>query len=202
MVACGDRTYNQFGGELMAVAAARMSGLRRLAEGADGEHMANCYRSFGAPLRAFLTRHTRSVHDAEDLAQEVFLRLWRRGACDEIRSLKAFAFKTATNLLRDRGRRTYTRMMRNSTPAADMDWPDMGAEPCSVIESQETLIAFAQALARQRPTTQMAFLLYRLEGCSHAQIAARMGISVSMVEKHVSYCMSALRDAGFEDHSL
>jgi RNA polymerase sigma-70 factor (ECF subfamily) len=184
----------------MAVAAARMQGLRRLADGADGEHMTNCYRSFGAPLRAFLARHTQSVHDAEDLAQEVFLRLWRKGASDEIRSLQAFVFKTASNLLKDRGRRTYTRMMRNSTPAADIDLPDFGAEPCSVIESQETLIAFAGVLAQLRPSTRMAFLLYRLEGCSHAQIAANMGISVSMVEKHVSYSMSALRSAGFEDH--
>jgi RNA polymerase sigma factor (sigma-70 family) len=177
-----------------------MRSLRRLANDGHGEQMTNYYRSFGAQLRAFLARQTRSVHDAEDLAQEVFLRLWRKGPCDEIRSLKAFVFKTASNLLKDRGRRTYGRMMRNATPAADMDFPDFGEEPCSVIESQETLIAFAEALARLRPSTRMAFLLYHLEGCSHAQIAAKMGISVSMVEKHVSYVMSAWRSTGVQDH--
>lgn len=45
-----------------------------------------------------------------------------------------------------------------------------------------------------------AFLQYRLEARSHAEIAANMGVSVSMVEKHVSYAMTALRGAGVEYH--
>lgn len=182
----------------MAVAAARMQALHHLARGADTARMASCYQSFGAPLRAFLARHTRSIQDAEDLAQEVFLRLWRMDANSEIRHLKAFVFKTASNLLKDRSRRTYTRMMRNAVSASDLELPDCAAEPCGMLESLQTLSAFSQTLAELRPSTRTAFLLYRLEARSHAQIAVEMGISVSMVEKHVSYAMAALRRAGIE----
>src|ERR1700682_1773718 len=117
----------------MAVAVDRMQSLRRAASAAQGGQMAECYQCFDAPLRAYLARQTRSTHDAEDLAQEVFLRLWRVGARSEIHSLKAFAFKTAANLLKDRSRRTYTRMLRNAVPVSDVDLPDFGGEPSSVV---------------------------------------------------------------------
>jgi len=182
----------------MAVAADRMQRVRRATSAAHVAQIADCYQRFDTPLRAFLTRQTRSIHDAEDLAQEVFLRLWRMGARSEIHSLKAFAFKTASNLLKDRGRRAYTRMMRNAVPTEELELPDFGGEPCGVLESLQTLAAIAATIAQLRPSTREAFLLYRLEACSHAQIAERMGISVSMVEKHVSGAMAALHAAGVE----
>jgi RNA polymerase sigma-70 factor (ECF subfamily) len=175
-----------------------MQNLRCAGPGVRSERVADMYQCLDAPLRAFLTQQTRSVHDAEDLTQEVFLRLWRMDARSEIRSLKAVAFKMAENLLKDRSRRTYTRMMRAAVSAADMQLSDIGGEPSSVVESLQTLAIVAEAIAQLRPSTREAFLLYRLEVCSHAQIAARMGISVSMVEKHVSVATAALRSAGVE----
>lgn len=180
----------------MAVAAENICDLRRAAADVHAERMADLYQFLGAPLRSFLTHQTHSVHDAEDLAQEVFLRLWRMGGQSEIRHLKAFAFKVAGNLLKDRSRRTYTRMMRNAVPAADVPLSDAGVEPSNVVESWQTLATVAAAIAQMPPRTREAFLLYRLEACSHAQIAARMGVSVSMVEKYVSQATAALRNAG------
>ncbi len=182
----------------MAVAAERMRDLQCTAAAVRPERMADLYRFLGAPLHAFLVHRTRSVHDAEDLAQEVFLRLWRMGGQSEIRHLKAFAFKVAGNLLKDRSRRTYTRMMRNAVPAADVPLSDTGVEPSSVVESWQTLASVAAVLAQLRPRAREAFMLCRLEVCPHAEIAARMGISVSMVEKYVSQATAALRSAGVE----
>lgn len=180
----------------MAVAAERMRDLRCAAADVHAERLAELYRFVDAPLRSFLAQQTRSVHDAEDLAQEVFLRLWRVGAQCEIRHLKAFAFKVARNLLKDRSRRTYTRMMRNAVPAGDVALADVGVEPSSMVESWQTLATVAAAIAQMPPRTREAFLLYRLEVCSHAQIAARMGVSVSMVEKYVSQATGTLKSAG------
>jgi len=162
------------------------------------QQLAESYACLHAPLCAFLASHTHSIHDAEDLAQEVFLRLWRMEDESQIRSLKAFAFKIASNLLKDRGRRTYTRMMRNSVPAGALELADSAGEPCGVVEGQQTLAAFEAAVDGMRPSSRQAFLLYRLEARSHGEIAQQMGISVSMVEKHVSTAMTALRTAGIE----
>jgi len=175
-----------------------MHALQHLAGGARRALLASCYRSFAAPLRTFLERHTRSVHDAEDLAQEVFLRMCRMGAQAEVRHLRGFVYKTANNLLKDRNRRTYTRMMRNAVPAATVEWVDWENEPSGLLESAQTLAVFCVALDNLQPTTRTAFLMYRFEGCTQAEIAAAMGISASMVEKHISYAMTALRNAGIK----
>lgn len=185
----------------MAVAVDRIGRLQRAARAraAASDEFAHCYRNFDAPLRAFLARQTRCVSDAEDLAQETFLRLLRMDDRGQIRSLKAFLFKTATNLIRDRGRRAHTRMMRSAVPASDVDVPDIGAEPSRSVESMQMVALFARTVAALRPSTRQAFLLYRLEACSHAQIAQQMGISISMVEKHVSAAMAALHSAGIDE---
>lgn len=180
----------------MAVAIDRIGRLQRAARAADSDAISHCYRDFDAPLRAFLARRTRSIFDAEDLAQETFLRLLRMDDRAGIRSVKSFLFKTATNLVRDRVRRSHTRMMRGSVSANEIDLPDTGTEPSKNVESMQVAAAFARTLAELRPSTRQAFLLYRLEAHSHAQIAQQMGISVSMVEKHVSAAMVALQRAG------
>jgi RNA polymerase sigma factor (sigma-70 family) len=187
----------------MAVAVERMRNLRhanhRCVGSAASQRMTDVFQGLDAPLRAFLAQQTRSMDDAEDLVQEIFLRLWRMGARSEIRSLKAFAFKMACNLVKDRSRRTYTRMMRQAVPAGDVQLSDMGeGEPSSVVQSLQMLGIVAETMAKLRPSTREAFLLYRMEAWSHAQIAAQMGISVSMVEKHVSQATAALRNAGVE----
>ncbi|WP_161966192.1 RNA polymerase sigma factor [Steroidobacter cummioxidans] len=183
----------------MAVAVESMRGLHDASATLAGQRMIDVFRGLDGPLRAFLTQQTRSQDDAEDLVQEIFLRLWRMGARSEIRSLKAFAFKMACNMVKDRSRRTYTRMMRQAVPAGDIQLSDMGeGEPSSVVQSLQMLGIVAETLARLRPATREAFVLYRLEACPHSQIAARMGISVSMVEKHVSQANLALRNAGVE----
>ena len=187
----------------MAVAVERMRNLRHANDGCVGsmasDRMVDVFRGLDAPLRAFLAQQTRSLDDAEDLVQEIFLRLWRMGASTEIRSFKAFAFKMACNLVKDRSRRTYTRMMRQAVPAGELQLSDMGeGEPSGVVQSLQMLAIAAETMAKLRPSTREAFLLYRMEAWSHAQIAAQMGISVSMVEKHVSQATAALRNAGVE----
>jgi RNA polymerase sigma-70 factor (ECF subfamily) len=182
----------------MAVTMDSMRELRSAVSSDDRRPWVEAFRHLDGPLRAFLTQQTRSLDDAEDLVQEIFLRLWRMGARNEIRSPKSFAFKMACNLVKDRSRRTYTRMMRNAVPAADVQLSDMGqGEPSNVVECLQTLALIAEAIEQLRPSTREAFLLYRLEAYSQPQVAARMGISVSMVEKHVSQAAAALRSAGF-----
>lgn len=187
----------------MAVAVERMRNLRhadeRCVRGVASQQMIDVFQGLDAPLRAFLAQQTRSLDDAEDLVQEIFLRLWRMGERSEIRSLESFAFKMACNLVKDHSRRTYTRMMRQAVSVSEVQLSDMGeSEPSNAVQSQQMLGIVAATMTKLRPSTREAFLLHRMEAWSQARIAAQMGISVSMVEKHVSQATAALRNAGVE----
>jgi RNA polymerase sigma factor (sigma-70 family) len=159
----------------------------------ESNEVVAAYRRHHPALHAFLLRGSRASHEADDLAQEVYLRLARMKSCAPIRNPKAFLFKTAVNLLRDRSRRSYTRMIAKSVSIHDLDLVDACAEPSRILESWQRLSAAAVAVAGLKPATRRAFLLSRLEAKSYAQIAAEMDISTSMVEKHLSAAIAALR---------
>jgi len=152
---------------------------------------------FRAPLMSFFLRRTGSRQDAEDLTQEVFVRILRRE--DELPSAFAevFIFKIAANLLRDRGRQWGSRRKGEhfSIDGTDGADPSSGRLPRDLIEdlgpervllSQEALAAALQALEELGERTRDVFVLYRLEKMKQREIAALYGISVSSVEKYVA----------------
>lgn len=181
----------------MAVAAARMRYLRHRPSRESWTDIVEWYERYQEPLLSYVAQLTRSVHDAEDIAQEAFVHLWFARSSGPIRNPKALLFATALNLIKDKCRLAHTQAMRAAVPVEDVEIPDL-SDPSQTVESDEALELILSTLEQLRPTTQRAFFLDRVELCSHAQIAARMGVTVSMVEKHVNYAMTALEGSGFE----
>ena len=149
---------------------------------------------FRAPLMSFFLRRTGSRQDAEDLTQEVFLRILRRDEDLPADYAEVFIFKIAANLLRDRARQASAHRKTDhlsldpldptAAPAGDGLIEDLGPE--RVLLSQEALAAALQALDRLGERTRDIFVLYRLEKMKQREIAALYGISVSSVEKYVA----------------
>ena len=140
------------------------------------------------PLIAYFQRRVRSREEAEDLTQEVFLRLSRRLHVEQVDNAEAFLFRTAVNLLRDRSR-------RGKTAASHMDElvHRAGVEELSperVVEGRQSLASVLRALDELDERTRDAFILHRLEGMRHAEIAALYGVSVSSVEKYIIKALS------------
>jgi RNA polymerase sigma factor (sigma-70 family) len=135
------------------------------------------------PLIAYFQRRVRSREEAEDLTQEVFLRLSRRLDVEQVDNAEAFLFRTAVNLLRDRSR-------RGKTAASHMDElvHRAGVEELSperVVASRQSLASVLRALDELDERTRDAFILHRLEGMRHTEIADLYGVSVSSVEKYI-----------------
>lgn len=155
------------------------------------------YEDYADRLRCYLTRLLRSVHDAEDIAQEAFLHVLSAAGSEPILNPKALLFTTAQNLLRDHCRRAHTQAMRFALQVDEVQIPD-SCDPSQVMESEQMLAQVVDTLRLLRPHTRKAFLLDRVDLCSHAQIAAHLGVTVSMVEKHIRYAMDALETLGIE----
>lgn len=142
-------------------------------------------REFRPALMAYFLRRVNSRAEAEDLTQEVFVRLAARGE-EAIENRQAYVFQVAANLLRDRARRSKTQLDYRSSigeiEALNVELID----PYRVTAGRSLLSAMCKALEELSKTTRDVFVLYRLEGMSKATIADGFGISISSVEKHIT----------------
>jgi RNA polymerase sigma-70 factor (ECF subfamily) len=165
--------------------------------GGEGEaflrRMSDAYRQ---PLIRFFRRRTGTDAEAEDLTQEVFLRLLRRPDAEAVENPEAFLFRTAVNLLRDRARRNST-TASHAIELADRQETVEGLSPERVLEGRQSLAAAMRILEELDERVRDAFILHRLEGLKYAEIAELFGVSVSSVEKYVIKALAHLaRRAG------
>jgi RNA polymerase sigma-70 factor (ECF subfamily) len=139
-------------------------------------------------LLNFLTRQVRDRDTAADLVQESYVRvLTAQSTGQAVRDMRALLYRTARNLVIDLHRRSEVRrhddldsIPNHQHPAA----PQHG-QPEEALASQQAIRSYAATIEALPPRCREAFVLYVFDELSHAQIAERMGISVSMVEKHV-----------------
>lgn len=146
------------------------------------------------PLLAYFHRQTGDRAEAEDLTHDVLLRTLDLSLDQGDAAVDAYIFTMASNLLRDRARRRAARAADRHVSLAVSNSDD-GREtlhlPADLSPADRVLIGrerLDQAIAalRQLPDrTRQVFVLFRLENMRQAEIARRLGISVSAVEKHV-----------------
>lgn len=152
--------------------------------------LAQLNQRFRPALMSFFLRRLRNYADAEDLTQEVFIRLARSGS--EIEQPQAFVFQVAANLLRDRTRHDSVRREHQqglgALEARRVEWLD----PSRVFLGREQLVLLVQSLKALPERTRTILILYRVEKMNRIEIAASFGISVSAVEKHLARALAHL----------
>jgi RNA polymerase sigma factor (sigma-70 family) len=142
-------------------------------------------RRFRQALIAFFVRRMHNHSEAEDLTQEVLMRVMERGAVIDQRGPDAYVFQIAANLLRDRSRRLKVRAAyRSGFGMIDADRVEE-LDPDRVIQSRHTLAAILKALNELPDRTRNIFVLFRLENMKQREIASALGLSVRTVEQHV-----------------
>ena len=146
---------------------------------------------YRATVNAYFTRRVRNWDEAEDLTQEVFLRVSRLEQPHGIRAAGAFVFQVARNLVRDRARAEKSRGERYAEVARRNDSAEE-LSPERVIQGRETLRSVLTALGRLNEQTRDIFLLHRLENMKYHEIAKLYGISASAVEKHMMKALASV----------
>src|SRR5262245_48466673 len=155
--------------------------------------MGEAYRSTLAeeagPVRLWLTRWFRrrvtNASDIEDLVQDVFARMVARDSPEPVEHLNGYVLKTATSVLADRARRSASHAAERHVAFDAELHADEDLDPVRVLGGKEDLHAATAALLSLPERTRTVFVLRRLEGKKHRDIAAQLGISVSAVEKHM-----------------
>lgn len=123
---------------------------------------------------------------AEDLLHSAFVRLSEYRARNTVENPSAFLVRTAANLAVDERRRVYTRRESRLDIGDMLEIADGQPLHPEVLAAQERLEKVMAALDSLGPRTREIFLLHRVDGMKYREIAARLDITVSAVEKHIA----------------
>jgi RNA polymerase sigma factor (sigma-70 family) len=137
-----------------------------------------------ASVRAALMRRGRTMHDADDLVQEAWVRL----ACYErertVIEPEAFLMRTALNLSIDAHR---TRMAHGEEVLLEhVVLVDTAPGAEAVVLARERMTRLSQCVGRLNDKTRDIFLAHRVDGLSYKEIAEHHQLSISSVEKHIA----------------
>ena len=138
-----------------------------------------------------IARQARGDIDPEELLNIAFLRLERYSAGHVVDDPKAFLVRTAKNALIDHYRhdQVSARYVADFQHERDRDDSPLQDE---VFASRARLDRVKRGLDQLQPRTREIFLMYRLEEVKCREIANRLGISESAVEKHIAKAMFCL----------
>lgn len=165
----------------------------------SGDAFAHQFRNLRAPLVAWFRRRVGDPIEAEDLAQESFLRIANRESADELDHFESYLYRTAKSVLFDRRRR---RSARQAEAHFGLD-PDHDAldetDALRDLLAKEKLRRVSAVLMTMPERTRSIFVLCRLEGMRYAEIATRYDISVSAVQKHMLKAIETMMMAGEND---
>jgi RNA polymerase sigma-70 factor, ECF subfamily len=166
--------------------------LQRVRDG-DESAFEEVFRANYPALVQLVERMLRDRHEAEDVAQEALLELWRRrGALRPDGAIRAYLWQAARNraLNRIRHRRTADR----AEPAVVAEIGGAGAAGADEgAEELEIAVAMQQAVEALPPRCREVFVLVRGSGLRYAEVAERLGISVKGVEAQMARALRMLR---------
>ncbi len=150
------------------------------------------FRRYAGELRSFTQRRV-GVQDAEDLLQDAYVRLLQHPDPSSIENPRAFLYAVSAHLATDCDRAVRDR--HHPATVALEQIASTASGPDALIAHHERLRRMASAMTQLPETCRTAFVLCRIEGYSYAEVAQRLGISESMVAKHLDRAMRHCRDA-------
>jgi RNA polymerase sigma factor (sigma-70 family) len=146
---------------------------------------------FRGPLLTFFQRRVKDHALAQDLTQEVLLRVMQAVDRQRIENPESFVFRVAANLLYDQKRRYVRDGEPAFIPIDDAVETELEQElvedwsPERVLLGRDSLFEVIRSLGTLSDRTRDIFVLYKIENMKQKDIAALYGINQSTVEKHV-----------------
>ena len=158
----------------------------RQLDGAAQRLLSALYRDNIERLRAYLARILKSEADADDVAQEAFLRLCR---CEDLGAFnhpRAVLFKTGYRLALNRLRQRRGNPIDKAEPVIEDARCTVTVTAEEAIIARERESAYGQALAVLSPRCRQVIELRTVEELSYKEMSDTLGLSVSTLEKHLA----------------
>jgi RNA polymerase sigma-70 factor (ECF subfamily) len=141
-------------------------------------------------LVSFLRQRLRIADDAADVAQEAYIRMLQYEGSREVQSPSSLLFRVAINIANDLGRSEQVRHASDHCGVYELDIDSGLATPERELAASQDLELMYRTIEQLPPKCQQVFLLSRVHCMTYPQIAQHCGISVKMVEKHISHALA------------
>lgn len=146
--------------------------------------LVDVFLSYRTQLRKAVSGIVRS-DDIDDIVQETFIKSYEADLKQDIQYERTYMLRTARNLALNHVSRASERC-NVSMDDCETDANLMGAQLETLFESKERFFHFCRATDMLSNEVKRVFILKKVYGLSQKEIASRLGISESMVEKHVA----------------
>jgi RNA polymerase sigma-70 factor (ECF subfamily) len=156
----------------------------------EGLSVHETVRRYHHSLLLFLRRRLRSPDDAQDVAQETYIRMLKYEGARDIQSPSSMLFRIAINVANDLGRVEHSRCVSDQCSIDDIELPCGRPSVERELVAREDLDLLFEAIEGLPPKCKQVFLLSRVQHMTYPDIARHCGISVKMVEKHISRALA------------
>lgn len=153
----------------------------------------NLYERYCRRLHGFVLRYIKQREDAEEIVQEVFVKIWEsRNKIDVYSSFESFlftiAYNTTISLLRKR-----TNEAKYLEHLKSLQQPENSPDLIDEIHYNELNNRVQTLLNELTPRQKEIFQLSREDGLTHDEIAKKLDISVNTVKKHMGNTLAFLK---------
>ncbi|WP_442845098.1 RNA polymerase sigma factor [Leeuwenhoekiella sp. H156] len=166
--------------------------LNELLKKGDEHSFALIFETLYQPLVAYLMQYVGKAADAEDIAQNTFIKLWeKKDQLDLDTSVKSYIYSAAYNLFIDTYRKkkkqeTYLDQLKNETLIS------LSEEPEDSLEHK--LLLISKAVDSLPPRCREIFIMHKKQGYSHKEIAKQLHISTKTIEAQLRIAYTRLRE--------
>jgi len=141
-------------------------------------------------IRNYLYYLSGDMELAEDLVQDVFLRLWEKQADVKEETVSAFLFTIAKNNFLKSRRRVKNELKFRSAFFDNTE----NKSPEYIMEMKEFDQKLQQVISEIPEKSRTVFLMHRIDGMSYSEIAGNLQLSVKAVEKRMSRALAVLNE--------
>jgi RNA polymerase sigma-70 factor (ECF subfamily) len=166
---------------------------QKISEDRDRQRIASAFAEHKRKIAAYLARSMIRPEDIEDILQEAVTKTLEISQRETIKSPKSYLFITARNLLRNQLKKQSEHVMTEITKVESSI--DNGQAPAfQQVHDKRKFAAFISACETLPPQCKRVFLLRKVHGKSHKQIAKELNISTRTVERHITNAIKLCRD--------
>lgn len=149
------------------------------------------FTTYYPKIQNFLAGFLDSKEEVEDLAQDVFVKIWQnRSQLIYVENINAYLYRIAKNTLFDYIEKTQKQRYTRTSNLPEVPTTDEVEELIFADELNDLINLTVEEMPQQRKTI---FNFSRKEGLSNEEIAQRLGISKRTVETHISAALSDIR---------